>query len=118
MPSVSSSFDLDFSQGKATQMVDDNAVHANDPINALTEAVIGAAIEVHRTLGPGYQESIYENALCIELRLRGISFVRQAAFPVLYKGELVGDHRVDILVDHTVIIELKAVESLTRSSAR
>ena len=77
-------------------------------VNLLTEAVIGAAIEVHRVLGPGYLESFYERALCVELADRGIVFVRQAPFPVFYKGSLVGETRLDLLIDERVLVELKA----------
>jgi len=80
-------------------------------LNGLTEAVIGAAIEVHRNLGPGFLESFYEEALCLELAARGIPFVRQAAFPVLYKGTPIGETRVDMLVDDRVLVELKATAS-------
>ena len=82
---------------------------AND---SLTEAVIGAAIEVHRTLGPGLLESIYEEALCIEFELRGIPFARQVEVDVHYKGRVIKGQRLDILVDSAVIVELKSVAAL------
>ncbi len=72
----------------------------------LTGRIIGAAIEVHRTLGPGFLESIYENALAIELRRRDIPFSRQLAVPVLYHGAEVGFHRLDMLVDDLIVAEL------------
>jgi GxxExxY protein len=81
-------------------------------LNELTEAVIGAAIEVHRHLGPGYLESVYEGALTVELSLRGIPFERQLAIPVCYKGCSVGEGRVDFLVGKVLIVELKASEAL------
>jgi GxxExxY protein len=81
-------------------------------LNALSHAVIGAAIEVHRTLGPGFLESVYEEALCVELKLRGISFESQVEVGVQYKGEPVGVGRLDILVAGALIVELKAVETL------
>lgn len=74
--------------------------------------VIGAAIEVHRHLGPGYLESVYEEALAVELTLRGIPFARQAVFGLDYKGHVIGEGRLDFLVDDCLIVELKAVESL------
>src|SRR3954447_2509422 len=74
--------------------------------------VIGAAIAVHRTLGPGFLESVYEEALCIELQERGIPFVQQSPAAVLYKGRLVGEGRLDLLVGDALIVELKAVEAL------
>ena len=84
-----------------------------DPIlDELTGAVIGAAIEVHRQLGPGLDEMLYEAAMCTEFRLRSISFARQVIVPVMYKGEQIGEKRLDLLVDRRVIVEIKAVESL------
>ena len=74
--------------------------------------VIGAAIEVHRVLGPGLLESVYEEALCIELTDRGIPFTRQQRIDFDYKGRSIGEGRLDFLVGETVVIELKAVESL------
>ncbi len=81
-------------------------------LNNLAEMVIGAAIEVHRSLGPGFLESVYEEALCIELNLSHIPFVRQKAIGVSYKGHLVGEGRLDILIEDCLVIELKAVEAL------
>jgi len=81
-------------------------------LNRLTEQIIGAAIEVHRTLGPGFLESVYEQALATELKLLGIPFERQFRFNTVYKGEVVGEGRVDMLVANAVIVEMKAVKSL------
>jgi len=78
----------------------------------LTEKIIGAAIEVHRVLGPGLLESIYEEALCVELRFREISFQRQVEIDVDYKGHIIKGQRIDLLVAGEVIVELKAVASL------
>jgi GxxExxY protein len=78
----------------------------------LTEKIIGAAIEVHRLLGPGLLESIYEEALCVELRLREISFRRQVEVDVDYKGHIIKGQRIDLLVAGEVIVELKAVAHL------
>lgn len=75
-------------------------------------AVLGAAIEVHRTLGPGFLESTYEEALAAEMRLRGIPFVRQAVVEVGYKGSVVGVERLDFLVDRCLVVELKAIDQL------
>lgn len=77
--------------------------------DSLTEAIIAAAIEVHRILGPGLLESIYEDALVVELRLRGIQVERQVAVDVDYKGQILKGMRVDLLVDNEVVVELKAV---------
>lgn len=79
----------------------------------LTEQVIGAAIEVHRILGPGLLESAYEECLCYELSQRGLVFQRQVALPVVYKTvELDCGYRIDLLVQERLIVELKTVERL------
>ncbi len=75
----------------------------------LSGAIIGAAIEVHRHLGPGYLESVYENALAKELTARNIKFERQEPLEVVYKGEAIGKFRPDILVESKIVIEIKAV---------
>ena len=78
-----------------------------------TSAVIGAAIEVHRHLGPGLLESAYEECLCHELHLRGLEFKRQLEIPVLYKGlKLDCGYKLDLVVQEEVILELKSVEKL------
>ena len=81
-------------------------------LDQLAHAVIGAAIEVHKLLGPGFLESVYEEALCIELGLRGIPFIRQAPIAVQYKGYQIGENRLDLLVGGMLIVELKAVDAL------
>jgi GxxExxY protein len=79
----------------------------------LTELVIGAAIEVHKTLGPGLLESAYEQCLCHELDLRNVRFERQLELPVAYKGiRLDCGYRLDIVVEDTLILEVKSVESI------
>jgi GxxExxY protein len=78
----------------------------------LTETVIGCAMEVHRHLGPGYLESVYEKALMIELRRAGISCQSQMPLNVTYRGEVVGEFVADIVVEGRVIIELKACQTL------
>ena len=81
-------------------------------IDRITEAIIGCVIEVHRVLGPGLYEGIYEAALCRELEAAGLRFVRQAPVAVLYKGHVVGEYRVDLLVEGLVIVEAKAVSRI------
>ena len=82
-------------------------------VNELTEAIIGAAIEVHRALGPGLLESTYEMCLCRELSLREIPFGRQVPIPVEYKGvKLDCGYRADFVVDGTILLEIKAIDSL------
>jgi GxxExxY protein len=80
--------------------------------NRLTYDVIGAAIEVHRHLGPGHLESVYEQALKIELALRDIPFESQISFRALYKGQPVGESQLDLLVAHELVVELKSVDAL------
>src|SRR5262249_43792795 len=82
----------------------------NDKLNEFSSAVIGAAIEVHRQLGHGFPESVYEKALCLELELRRIPFAHQSEISVTYKGHVVGEGRLDLLVGGMVIVELKAVD--------
>ena len=84
-------------------------------INDVTREIIGAAIEVHRALGPGLLESAYEECLCRELRLREISFERQKELPVEYKGvRLDCGYRLDMVVEGCVIVELKACEKIQK----
>ena len=78
----------------------------------LSSRVIEAAIEVHKTLGPGFIESVYESALCLELSRRGIAFERQKTIPIRYRGEPVGEHRLDLLVEKSLVVELKAAAAL------
>ena len=81
-------------------------------LDAIVNAVIGAAFEVDRILGPGFLERVYEEALAVELKLRGISFERQQAINVSYKGQLIGEGRADFIVGSSLIVELKAVDRL------
>jgi GxxExxY protein len=76
----------------------------------LTERIIGCAIEVHRVLGPGLLEASYEAALAIEFESAKLRFQRQLVIPVSYKGQPIGEHRLDFLVEDAVIVELKSVE--------
>jgi GxxExxY protein len=78
----------------------------------LTEQIIGCALEVHRRLGPGLLENVYESALCIELEFNGLAFTRQVGIPLYYRGELIAEHRPDLVVEGQVIVEVKSVERL------
>ena len=81
----------------------------------LTGRIISAAIEVHRYLGPGLLESAYEECLCRELDRMGINFERQVALPIDYKGYRIDSgYRLDLVVDHRVVVELKAVRQLEK----
>jgi GxxExxY protein len=78
----------------------------------ITDVIIAAAIAVHRELGPGFLESIYEQALAVEFALRGIAFVRQKPIPLFYRDHQIGEHRLDFFVEDKIVVELKAVEAL------
>jgi len=75
----------------------------------LTGRIIGSAIEVHRIIGPGLIESIYENALCHELSLRGMTYQQQLEMDVSYKGKIIKGQRIDLIVEGEIVIELKSV---------
>src|SRR6266498_5968679 len=78
----------------------------------LTEQIIAAAIRVHRTLGPCFLESVYEEALAVEFALSGIQFIRQHPVPLFYRDHQIGEHRLDFLVEGKIIVELKAISAL------
>jgi GxxExxY protein len=90
----------------------DSRTEPGKEIDEIASGVIGAAIEVHKHLGPGYLESVYEESLAVELGLRGIAYHRQYSVPVRYKGVMVGEGRADLFVADHLIVELKAVETL------
>ncbi len=78
----------------------------------LSFQVVGAAMEVHKALGPGFLEAVYHTALAHELRLQGVAFASQLALPVTYKGVRVGVYEADMVVDEKIVLELKAVQAL------
>src|SRR6266480_1557662 len=78
----------------------------------LTDRIIGAAIRVHKELGPGFLESMYEEALAIELSTAALSFERQRLLPVFFREHLIGEYRLDFVVEGSVIVELKAISAL------
>jgi GxxExxY protein len=80
----------------------------------LIERIIGAAIRVHTELGPGFLESIYEEALSVELRLSGLEFERQKPVPIFYRAQPVGEHRVDLFVENSIVVELKATTTFEK----
>lgn len=82
------------------------------PDAALTAQIIGAAITVHKALGPGFLEAIYEEALCVELSCMGIPFERQKSIRLTYRDLPIGEHRLDLLVAGTVVVEFKAIREL------
>jgi GxxExxY protein len=81
-------------------------------IDELTHKIIGCCMEVHNHLGNGFQEVVYQRSLAIEFRLQGLSFEREKEMPLFYKGEDVGNRRVDFLVEEKVMVEIKAIEKL------
>ena len=84
-----------------------------EEINRLSGIILDSAIEVHRHLGPGLLESVYEVCLCKELDLRKVNYWRQLSLPVKYKGDLLdAEYKIDVMVENEIIIELKAVEEL------
>jgi GxxExxY protein len=84
-----------------------------DPaLDRWAHCVVGAALEVHRSLGPGFLESVYEQALCVELRANSVPFRRQVPVVVNYRGHVVGHGQLDLLVGEQLVVELKAVETL------
>jgi GxxExxY protein len=85
----------------------------DEALNALSHAVIGAAIEVHKRLGPGLDEHLYREAMCVELTLRGIRYSKEVEVVVEYKGHPIGKKRLDFVIEGKLIIELKAVEQLS-----
>jgi GxxExxY protein len=93
-------------------MIDKKLSEPSAHVDELARNVISAAIEVHRNLGPGFLESVYEESLCLELKLRNIPFDRQKKFDIYFKDSLVGEGRIDLLIDNNLIVELKAVEVL------
>ena len=89
--------------------------------SGLSEQIIGCGIRVHRSLGPGFLESLYEEALCIELAKAGLGFERQKPIVVAYEGRPIGEHRLDLLVEGKVVVELKSckgIEDIHLATAR
>jgi len=80
----------------------------------ITDAIIAAAVAVPRELGPGFLETVYEQALAVEFAMRGIAFVRQKSIPLFYRDHQIGEHRIDFLVEDKIIVELKAIEALEK----
>jgi GxxExxY protein len=84
-----------------------------DPkVERIVTEVIGAALAVHRQLGPGFVETVYEQAIAFELRIRGLGIEQQSSIAVQYRGETVAHHRLDLVVERSVVVEVKAVKKL------
>lgn len=90
-------------------------MHRDKRGDSLSEAIIECTIEVHRTLGPGFLESMYQNALEIELQRRHLKTEKEKELTILYRDEIVGRHRLDLVVEDSVIIELKTVDDLSKA---
>ena len=86
--------------------------HGVTETNALTQKIIGCAIEVHRVLGPGLLEPNYESAMCIELEDAQLTYTRQIQVPAFYKGREIGRYRIDLAVEDLVLVEIKSVERI------
>lgn len=93
------------------------ALMNTDELNALSQRTIACAFAVHSELGNGFLEKVYENAMCVELEKNGLKFERQKPLNVFYAGTLVGEFQADIVVENALILELKAIKSLTDAHA-
>lgn len=93
-------------------MINNVMIKEEYPLSDLTGKIIGCAMEVHRTLGNGFQEVIYQRALAIEMTRKGLEFSREHEMDIFYKGELIGMRRVDFFVEGKIMLELKAVVQL------
>ena len=88
-------------------------LYSQNEVNLITQKIIGAAIEIHRNLGPGLFESVYEECLCYELELQNIDFEQQKYIPIFYKEKAFDTgFRADLVVEHKIVVELKSVEAL------
>ena len=123
----------EYTEGCGTECTEDNdmsiisAVSVREPGRApynkypysdITEKIIVCAIEVHKTLGPGFRESAYKNALLSEFSKCGLEYEQQKPVKVTYKGVTVGRHRLDLVVEDSVVVELKAVKSLSSEDTK
>lgn len=91
----------------------DTSTNRNEAeINALTHKIIGCAMQVHRTIGNGFQEVIYQRALAIEFEFQGLGFAREMEMNIYYRDQLIGTRRVDFFVENKVMVELKAIEKI------
>ncbi len=86
-----------------------------EELNNYTEKIIGCAFKVRNQLGPGFLEKVYENALVLELKKSGLNFEQQVPLKVKYEGSVVGDYNADLLIEKSILVELKAVTALDKS---
>lgn len=87
-------------------------LYGDEKENVLAERIIGCAIAVHRELGPRLLESVYESALCLELVAANLPFARQVGIPLYYRGELISEHRPDLVVGDAIVVEIKSIERM------
>jgi len=99
--------------GFASPQMDTDGAEFVSAVNALTEKIIGCAFAVSRTLGHGFLEAVYKNALAVELEMAGLGFCKEKTFPVYYREERVGNYVADIVVADLIIVELKTVEAIS-----
>ncbi len=81
----------------------------------LSDKIIGYAIDVHKIVGPGLLENVYEQSLCVELKLNNISYARQKVYSIFYKSNIVGKYLTDLVIDNKIIVELKSVPCINRN---
>jgi GxxExxY protein len=81
----------------------------------LSDRIIGCAINVHKSVGPGFLENVYKNSLCIEFNLNNIPYDKQKTYKIYYKNQVVGSYISDLVIDNKIILELKSVQSITRN---
>lgn len=94
-----------------------NVMKTAQQLNAIGSSLIGAAIEVHKTIGPGLLESLYQEALKVELEFRGHAVKSEVSLPIKYREKIIGKHlRIDLVIDDTIIVEVKAVSELTKAN--
>jgi len=96
---------------KTTEFTESTETKEKYPHSDITEKILKCAIEVHKTLGPGFIESVYENAMTYEFERADLGYERQKLIRIPYKDTFVGEHRIDLLVENTVVVELKAIKA-------
>jgi GxxExxY protein len=96
----------------------DSTSYHKYPHSDITEKIIGCAIEVHKALGPGFKESTYENALLCELTKCGLKYEQQKPVKITYKGTYVGRHRLDLIVEEKIVVELNTIRSLSSEDTK
>ena len=96
---------------KTTEFTEGTEAKGKYPYSDITERIIKCAIEVHKTLGPGFMESVYENAMIYEFNRLGLGYEKQKLIRIPYKDTFIGEHRIDLVVEDAVVVELKAIKA-------